>query len=102
MSTLKRHNTKNPLKDIQKTSNINNNNNNNHNIKKSKSLNYSYTLPFVSSLNNNPHILKIACHNIVSFVNPTKQNQVIQKALLNQIDILSLSETNLSSASIKF
>ncbi len=53
-------------------------------------------------MNHNPHILKIAYHNIVSFVNPTKQNQVIQEVLLNQIDILGLSETNLSSASIKF
>ncbi len=53
-------------------------------------------------MNNNPHILKVACHNVVSFVNPTKQNQVIQEALLNNIDILGLSETNLPSASTKF
>ncbi len=30
------------------------------------------------------------------------KNQVIQEALLNQIDILGLSETNLSNASTKF
>ena len=101
MSMLKQHNTEDLLEDIQKTSedNINNNNQNN---KKNKCFNYSYTSPFVSSLNNNPYILKITCHNIVSFVNPTKQNQVIQEALLNQIDILGLAETNLSRDSIKF
>src|SRR6266540_6718113 len=62
----------------------------------------SYTSAFVSSVNHNSHILKVACHNVVSFVNPTKQNQVIQEALLNQIDILDLSETNLTTASTKF
>ncbi len=62
----------------------------------------SYTLAFVSSLTNNSHILKVTCHNVVSFVNPTKQNQVIQETLLNQIDILGLSETNLSNVSTKF
>ncbi len=53
-------------------------------------------------MNNNPYILKVTYHNVVSFVNPTKQNQIIQETLLNQIDILSLSETNLSNASTKF
>src|SRR6266540_6130799 len=102
MSIYKRHNTEDPLKDIQKTSDANNNINNHHDHKKPKYSNSSYTSAFVSSLNNNPHILKVMCHNIVSFVNPTKQNQVIQEALLNQIDILGLSETNLPNASIKF
>ena len=90
------------MKDIQKTSADTINTSNNQNNKKIKSSNYSYTSPFVSSLNNNSHILKVAYHNVVSFVNPTKQNQVIQEALLNQIDILGLSETNLPNASIKF
>jgi len=53
-------------------------------------------------LNNNPHILKVACHNVVFFVNPTKQNQVIQEILFNNIDILELSKTNLSQASTQF
>ncbi len=102
MSTNKRVYTEDPLKDIQKTSVDTNNNNHNQTNKKLKSSNYSYTSPFVSSLNNNSHILKVACHNVVSFVNTTKQNQVIQEALLNNIDILGLSETNLPTASIKF
>ena len=38
----------------------------------------------------------------MSFINPTKQNQVIQKALLNNIDILDLSETNLPFEETKF
>ena len=38
----------------------------------------------------------------MSFVNPTKQNQIIQEALLNNIDILDLSETNLPREDIKF
>ncbi len=38
----------------------------------------------------------------MSFVNPTKQNQVIQEALLNNIDILGLSETNLPFGDVKF
>ncbi len=101
MSTLKRHNIEDPLKNIQKTSE-NNNNNNDQDNKKIKYSNYSYTSSFVSSLNNNPHILKIVCYNIIFFINPTKQNQVIQEAMLNQIDILGLAETNLSSDSIKF
>ena len=102
MSTHKWHNIEDPLKDIQKTSDTNNNINNHYDYKKLKYSNSSYTSAFISSLNNNPHILKVTCHNVVSFVNPTKQNQVIQEALLNQIDILDLSETNLSNASTKF
>ena len=102
MSAHKRHNTKDPLKDIQKTSDTNNNLHNNHDHKKPKYSNSSYTSAFISSLNNNSHILKVTYHNVVSFVNPTKQNQVIQEVLLNQIDILGFSETNLFNASAKF
>ncbi len=102
MSTPKRPFTEDPLKDIQKTSDNINNVTNTQDHKKSKYFTSSYTSAFVSSLNHNSHILKVACHNVVSFVNPTKQNQVIQEALLNQIDILGLSETNLPTASTKF
>src|SRR6266496_2569242 len=101
MSTHKRYNTEDLIKDNQKTSDLNNNLDNNHDHKKPKYSNSSYTSAFVSSLNNNSYILKVMCHNIVSFVNPTKQNQVIQEVLLNQIDILGLSETNLPTASTK-
>ncbi len=94
------HNIEDPLQNIQKTSKLNNNYD--QNTKKSKHSNHSYTSPFISSLNNNPHILKITCYNIVSFVNPTKQNQIIQEVLLNNINILGLFETNLSSVSTKF
>src|SRR6266498_402368 len=45
---------------------------------------------------------KIANHNVMSFVNSTKQNQIIQEALLNNIDILGLSETNLPFEDTKF
>src|SRR6266498_6028515 len=88
--------------DIQKTSDNINSIMNTQDHKKSKYSTSSYTSAFVSSLNYNSHILKVTCHNIVSFVNPSKQNQVIQEALLNQIDILGLSETNLPTASTKF
>ena len=74
MSIPKRQFTKDPLKDIQKTSNNINNVKNTQDHKKSKYSTLSYTLAFVSSLNNNSHILKVTCHNVVSFVNPTKQN----------------------------
>ncbi len=102
MSTPKRSFTEDPFKDIQKTSDNNNSVTNTQDHKKPKYSTSSYTSAFVSSLNHNSHILKVACHNVVSFVNPTKQNQVIQEALLNQIDILGLSETNLPTASTKF
>ena len=74
MSTHKRYNTEDLIKDNQKTSDLNNNLDNNHDHKKPKYSNSSYTSAFVSSLNNNSYILKVMCHNIVSFVNPTKQN----------------------------
>src|SRR6266498_2253827 len=102
MSTHKRYNTEDLIKDNQKTSDLNNNLDNNHDHKKPKYSNSSYISAFVSSLNNNPYILKVTCHNVISFVNPTKQNQVIQEVLLNQIDILGLFKTNLSNASTKF
>ncbi len=72
MSTHKRHNTEDPLKNIQKTSDAVNNINIHHDHKKSKYSNSSYTLAFVSSLNNNSYILKVTCHNVVSFVNSIK------------------------------
>src|SRR6266498_4605242 len=102
MSTSKRPFTEDPLKDIQKTSDNINSVMNTQDHKKSKYSTSSYTSAFVSSLNHNSYILKVTCHNVVLFVNPTKQNQVIQEALLNQIDILDLSETNLPTTSIKF
>ena len=74
MSAHKRNNLENPLMDIQKTSEVNNNINKDHVHKKSKHSTSSYTSAFVSSLNHNSHILKVTCHNVVSFVNPTKQN----------------------------
>ncbi len=72
MSTHKRRNTKDPFQNIQKTSDVINNINNYYDPKKPKYSNTSYTSAFVLSLNNNPYILKIACYNVVSFVNPTK------------------------------
>ncbi len=102
MSASKRLFTEDPLKDIQKTSDNFNSVTNTQDPKKPKYSTSSYTSAFVSSLNHNSHILKVACHNVVSFVNPTKQNQVIQEALFNQIDILGLSEINLPTASTKF
>src|SRR6266498_2200393 len=91
---------------IQKTSTIYNYNNKLDNspsvhntLKKLKHFHYSF---FTQSLIDNSNILKIAHHNVMSFVNPIKQNQVIQEALLNNIDILDLSETNLSFGDVKF
>ena len=74
MSTHKRLFIEDPLMDIQKTSDNINSVTNTQDQKKSKYSTSSYTLAFVSSLNNNSHILKVTCHNVVSFVNPTKQN----------------------------
>ncbi len=88
MSMFKQSYLEDPYQDIQKTSDLNNGFKQ-HN-KKFKYLNQSYTSLFISFLNNNPHILKITYHNIVSFVSSIKQNQVIQETLLNNIDILGL------------
>ncbi len=91
---------------IQKTSTIYHHNNKLDNYpsvhntsKKSKHFHHSF---FTQSLIDNSNILKIAYYNVMSFVNPTKQNQVIQEVLLNNIDILSLSETNLPIEDAKF
>ncbi len=82
MNIHKRHNTEDLLKDIQKISDANHNINNYHNYKKSKYSNSSYTSAFVSSLNNNPHILKVACYNVVSFVNLTNKIKLFKKHCL--------------------
>src|SRR6266498_3906072 len=102
MSATKQLFTEDPFKDIQKTSDHINSVTNTQDQKKPKYSTSSYTSAFISSLNHNSHILKVTCHNVISFVNPTKQNQVLQEVLLNQIDILGLSETNLPTASTKF
>src|ERR1043165_7501624 len=46
--------------------------------------------------------LSIAHNNVISFSDYTKRFQIINKALSNNIDILGLSETNLTSKQSKF
>jgi len=90
----------------QKTSTIYNYNNKLDNSSSvhntSKKLKHFHHSSFIQSLINHSNILKIAHHNVMSFINSTKQNQIIQKALLNNIDILGLSKTNLPFGDAKF
>src|ERR1044072_8339139 len=44
----------------------------------------------------------IATHNIISFTDYTKRLQIINESLSNNIDILGLSETNITSKQSKF
>jgi len=46
--------------------------------------------------------ISIATHNIISFNDYTKRLQIINESLSNNIDILGLSETNLTSKQSKF
>ena len=109
MSDLKRGFVEDPCVDTQKTSTIKNNVNNDitevpFSISdlKNKKLKHFHHSSITQSLINNYDMIKIAHHNVMSFVNPTKQNQVIQEALLNNIDILGLSEINLSHIATKY
>src|SRR5688572_8276519 len=47
------------------------------------------------SLLSNPDSLNIATHNIVTFRDTIKNNQIIEHALINNIQILGVSETNI-------
>src|SRR5215208_3656570 len=47
------------------------------------------------SLLSNPDCLNIATHNIVTFKDNIKNDQIIEHALINNIHILGLSETNI-------
>src|ERR1043165_9507905 len=51
---------------------------------------------------NSQPIISIATHNIISFTDYTKRLQIINESLLNNIDILCLSKTNLTSKQSKF
>ena len=46
-------------------------------------------------INNINYKLTIATHNVQSISNHIKQNQLLQHMLLNNIDVLGISETNL-------
>jgi len=91
---------------IQKTSTIYNYNNkldNSPSVHNTlKKLKHFHHPSLIQSLIDNSNILKIAHHNVISFVNSTKQNQIIQEVFLNNIDILGLSETNLPYKDAKF
>src|SRR5688572_4931830 len=58
-------------------------------------------ISLTSSLLSNPDSLNIATHNIVSFNDPIKQEQIIQNCLLHNIDITGISETNIPNDHIK-
>src|SRR3989337_4572631 len=47
------------------------------------------------SLLSNPDSLNIATHNIVTFRDNIKNDQIIEHALINNIHILGVSETNI-------
>src|ERR1044072_8881508 len=61
---------------------------------------------FNNNTNTKPSISQstifIASHNIISFTDYTKRLQIINESLSNNIDILGLSETNLTSKQSKF
>src|ERR1044072_3094725 len=46
--------------------------------------------------------ISIATHNIISFTDYTKHLQIINESLYNNVDILGLSKTNLTSKQSKF
>ena len=46
--------------------------------------------------------LSFATNNVVSFTDYTKRLQIVNESLSNSIDILDLSETNLTSKQSKF
>src|ERR1044072_8665023 len=46
--------------------------------------------------------ISIASHNIISFTDYIKRLQIINESLYNNVDILGLSETNLTSKQFKF
>src|ERR1044072_1023926 len=64
------------------------------------------THSFNNNLNSNSSIsqstISIASHNIISFTDYTKRLQIINESLHNNVDILGLSETNLTSKQSKF
>ena len=53
-------------------------------------------------LNNNSNFFQIATHNVRGLMDPTKQKNLLHTMELNNIDILSLSETNLSGKKAKY
>src|ERR1044072_10040888 len=46
--------------------------------------------------------ISIASHNIISFTDYTKRLQITNESLYNNVDILGLSKTNLTSKQSKF
>src|SRR6266511_3958214 len=51
--------------------------------------------PLTFSLLSNPNSLNIATHNVVTFRDNIKNDQVIEHALIHNIHILGVSETNI-------
>src|SRR6266511_2438059 len=77
---------------------------NNINQKKSKTNhndNPDDNIPLTDSLLSNPDSFNIATHNVVTFKDPVKQNQIIQHGIINNIDIIGISETNIPHHQIK-
>src|SRR3989337_2182094 len=58
-------------------------------------------ISLTSSLLSNPDSLNIATHNVISFNDPVKQEQIIQNCVLNNIDITGISETNLPNDQLR-
>ena len=58
-------------------------------------------ISLTSSLLSNPDSLNIATHNVVSFNDPVKQEQIIHNCILNNIDIIGIAETNIPNDQIK-
>ena len=64
------------------------------------SINHRPSLTF--SLLSNPDSLNIATHNIVTFRDNIKNDQILEHALINNIHILGVSETNIPFRQICF
>src|SRR6266511_5412827 len=77
-------------------------NNNNHSNSNDNEFSISNQPSLTFSLLSNSDNLNIATHNIITFRDNIKNDQIIEHALINNIHILEISETNIPSKQIPF
>src|ERR1044072_2283383 len=63
---------------------------------------HSFVSNTTSTPTNSQPTITLASHNIVSFTDYTKRFQIINESLSDNVDILGLSETNLTTKQSKF
>src|ERR1043166_10172331 len=63
---------------------------------------HSFNNTLISKSLTSQSTISIASNNVISFTDYTKRLQIIHESLHNNIDILGLSETNLTSKQSKF